>query len=86
MQFPLSIKPELRANFDYVFLLADDTYGNQKRIYEHYAGVFPSFELCRQIFIQASENHDILCLNNCIMNGAIIDIDKYFMVDIVLEI
>jgi hypothetical protein len=32
MQFPLGITPELRANFDYVFLLAEDTTSNLKRI------------------------------------------------------
>ena len=37
MQFPLGISPELRTNSDYVFLLADDTNNNQKRIEEDYA-------------------------------------------------
>ena len=30
MQFPLGISPELRGNFDYIFLLAEDFYSNQK--------------------------------------------------------
>ena len=50
MQFPLGIGPELRSNFDYVFLLADDFVSNQKRIYDHYAGMFPNFESFRRVF------------------------------------
>lgn len=30
MQYPLDVSPDLRQNFDYVFLLADDNFENQK--------------------------------------------------------
>lgn len=64
MQFPLGIKPELRCNFDYVFLLADDTVGNQKRIYEHYAGMFPNFEAFRQVFVQLTADFGSMVIVN----------------------
>ena len=64
MQFPLGITPELRANFDYIFLLADDTISNLKRIYEHYAGMFPSFDSFKQIFEQLTENHSSMVIVN----------------------
>ena len=41
MQFPLGIPPDLRVNFDYIFLMAEDTLSNLKRIFDHYAGCFP---------------------------------------------
>ena len=44
MQFPLGIQPELRQNFDYVFLFADDVGSSQKKLYEHYAGMFDSLD------------------------------------------
>jgi hypothetical protein len=47
MQFPLGITPELRCNFDYIFLLAEDFYSNLKRLYDHYAGMFPTFDAFR---------------------------------------
>lgn len=50
MQYPLGIHPELRAQFDYIFLLAEDFYTNLKKIFEHYAGMFPSFDSFRQTF------------------------------------
>ena len=64
MQFPLGLKPELRSNFDYVFLLADDTINNQKRIYEHYAGIFPSFDLFRQVFVQLTSDFGCMVIVN----------------------
>lgn len=50
MQFPLGITPELRCNFDYIFLLNEDFYSNLKRLYDHYAGMFPTFDAFRQVF------------------------------------
>ena len=56
MQFPLGITPELRCNFDYIFLLADDNTSNIKRMYEHYAGMFPDFNSFKQVFTQLTKN------------------------------
>ena len=64
MQFPLGIKPELRCNFDYIFLLADDTVSNQKRIFEHYAGAFPNFEAFRQVFVQLTADYGSMVIVN----------------------
>lgn len=64
MQFPLGIQPELRGNFDYVFLLADDNYNNQKRIYDHYAGMFPSFNAFRQVFVDLTSDYGCMVIVN----------------------
>lgn len=64
MQYPLGITPELRSNFDYVFLLAEDITSNLKRIYEHYAGMFPDFNSFRQVFRQLTENFGAMVIKN----------------------
>ena len=64
MQFPLGIAPELRANFDYIFLLAEDYISNKKRIYDHYAGMFPSFEAFRQVFDQLTDDFGSMVIVN----------------------
>ncbi len=64
MQFPLGIRPELRCNFDYIFLLAEDFYSNQKRLYDHYAGMFPSFDLFRQVFLQVTDDFGCMVIVN----------------------
>lgn len=64
MQFPLGITPELRSNFDYIFLLADDYISNLKRMYDHYAGMFPSFDSFRQVFAQLTEDYGAMVIVN----------------------
>lgn len=64
MQFPLGIKPELRANFDYIFLFSEDFYSNQKRIYEHYAGMFPTFDSFRTVFLQLTDDFGSMVIVN----------------------
>lgn len=65
MQYPLGITPNLRANFDYVFVLAEDIVSNMKRIYDHYAGMFPDFISFRQIFRQLTEDYGAMVIKNC---------------------
>jgi hypothetical protein len=64
MQFSLGIPPELRSNFDYIFLLAEDFISNRKRLYEHYAGMFPSFDIFQQVFNEITENYGCMVINN----------------------
>lgn len=65
MQFPIGIKPEIRVNFDYVFLYNEDFLTNIKRLYEHYAGMFPSFDQFRDIFIKTvATNYNALVISN----------------------
>lgn len=64
MQFPLGISPALRSNFDYIFLLADDEMSNQKRIFEHYAGIFPNFHAFRDIYSDLTINNGCMVLVN----------------------
>lgn len=64
MQYPLGISPELRSNFDYVFLLAEDITSNLKRLYEHYAGMFPDINSFKQVFRQLTESFGAMVIKN----------------------
>jgi len=64
MQYPLGIKPELRSNFDYVFLLADDFISNQKKLYEHYAGMFRTFNIFREIYTKLTQDYGCMVIVN----------------------
>lgn len=64
MQFPLGISPELRSQFDYIFLLKEEVMTNLKRIYDHYAGIFPTFESFRQIFTQLTADYGCMVIAN----------------------
>ena len=64
MQFALGIPPEMRSNFDYIFLLAEDFISNRKRLYDHYAGMFPSFDMFQQVFLDVTENYGCMVIDN----------------------
>ena len=63
MQYPLGIPPTLRTNIDYVFILRENYIANRKRIYENYAGMFPTFESFCQVMDQCTENYECLVIN-----------------------
>lgn len=73
MQFPLGISPQLRSNIDYVFILRENIVSNRKRIYEHYAGMFPTFEMFCSVMDQCTENFECLVIDNNIQSNKIED-------------
>ena len=64
MQFPLGILPELRTNFDYIFLLADDFVSTRKKLHEHYAGMFPTLAVFVQVFEQLTADFGCMVIIN----------------------
>lgn len=64
MQYPLGISPDLRSQFKYIFVLANDKVNDQKKIYDHYAGIFPNVNAFREIFLQLTEDYGCLVVRN----------------------
>ena len=64
MQYSLGIPPNLRTNIDYVFILRENYQSNRKRLYDHYAGMFPSFEIFNQVMDQCTENFECIVIDN----------------------
>jgi len=64
MQYALGIPPNLRTNIDYVFILRENYVSNRKRLYENYAGMFPSFEIFCQVMDQCTEDYNCLVIHN----------------------
>jgi len=64
MQFALGIPPNLRTNIDYVFILRENIISNRKRIYDHYAGMFSTFDEFCQVMDACTENYECLVINN----------------------
>ena len=73
MQFPLGIPPNLRTNIDYVFILREPYIANRKRIFDNYAGMFPTFESFCQVMDQCTENYECLVINNTSKSNKITD-------------
>ena len=64
MQYALGVPPNLRTNIDYIFILRENYVSNRKRLYEHYAGMFPNFDMFCQVMDQCTENFECLVINN----------------------
>jgi hypothetical protein len=73
MQYALGIPPNLRTNIDYIFILRENYVSNRKRLYEHYAGMFPNFEMFCQVMDQCTENFECLVIHNNAKSNKLID-------------
>ena len=47
-----------------MFILRENYLANRKRLYDNYAGMFPSFEIFCQVMDQCTENFECLVINN----------------------
>lgn len=64
LQYVMGIPPVLRGNVDYVFILRENLVSSRRRIYEQFAGIFPTFEFFCQIMDQCTENFECLVIHN----------------------
>lgn len=80
-QYALGIPPNLRSNIDYVFILRENYISNRKRLYEHYAGMFPSFEIFCQVMDQCTENYECLVVDNTSKSNKIEDMVFWYKAD-----
>ena len=73
MQYPLGIPPHLRCNVDYVFIFRETQLKNRERIYQQYAGMFPSFDIFNTVLDQCTENYECLVINNKVKSNKLED-------------
>jgi hypothetical protein len=73
MQYPLGIPPVLRSNIDYVFILREPVASNRKRIYENYAGMFPTLGAFNQVMDQCTEDYGCLVIDNNTKSNNLLD-------------
>jgi len=81
MQYPLGVPPNLRTNIDYTFILREPYINNRKRIYENYAGMFPTFESFCQVMDQCTENYECLVIANNARSNKLEDQIFWYKVD-----
>ncbi|AII17172.1 putative A32 virion packaging ATPase [Aureococcus anophagefferens virus] len=73
MQYALGIPPNLRTNIDYVFILRENIIQNRKRLFECFAGMFPSFDAFCSIMDQCTNNYECLVIDNTSKSNKIED-------------
>jgi len=82
MQYPLGVPPNLRTNIDYTFILREPYITNRKRIYENYAGMFPTFESFCQVMDQCTENYECLVIHNNAKSNKLTDQVFWYKADL----
>jgi hypothetical protein len=60
MQYPMGVPPDLRANFDYIFLLYIDNTDEQTKLYKYYTGMFPTLSAFKQVFLRLTDNYGVM--------------------------
>lgn len=64
MQYVNGLTPTQRSNTDIICLSRDNNRENQKKLYQAFAGIFNTFAEFQKTFIQLTENHGIMIINN----------------------
>lgn len=81
MQYPLGVPPALRTNIDFVFILRENYVANRRRLYENFAGIFPTFDVFCQVLDQLTENYECMVINNKVQSNKLEDIVFWYKAD-----
>lgn len=73
MQDSLGIPNYFRGNIDYVFILREPNVKNRKRLYDHYAGMFPTFKAFNLAMDKCTEDFHCLVIDNLTRSNTITD-------------
>ena len=73
MQYPLGMPPMLRGNVDYVFILRENVPKNRERIYNSYAGIFPTFDIFQQVLLKVTKDYGALVIDNTVTSNNLYD-------------
>jgi hypothetical protein len=64
LQYSRGMPPLMRGNTDFVFLLRESNMSNRKRLYEDFAGCFPTFDTFCSVMDACTENYECLVIHN----------------------
>ena len=73
MQYVLDLPPELRSNVDYIFILRNNVLADRERIWKHFCGFIPSFNIFQQIMNKCTTGYECLVVNNTSRSNEIDD-------------
>jgi hypothetical protein len=82
MQYPIVIRPHIRTNIDFIFIYHCNIKCNQRRLYDYYGKMFPTFQLFSETLNEFTRNHYCLVIdNNARRNNHIEDIVFWYKAD-----
>jgi len=78
LQYCLDIKPSIRSNIDYTFILRETNLKNRLRLHENYAGCIDNFQDFCDIMDQITEDYTALVINNRVQSNKVEDCVFYY--------
>ena len=63
-QYAMGIPPNFRNNIDFVFINRENIIKNRERLYNQYAGMFPTLQVFSQVMQACTQNYECLVINN----------------------
>lgn len=73
MQYVLDLGPDARGQFDYVFVLQNNIRMDREKLWKHWFGIVPRFELFNKMMDVCTSNRGVLVLDNTSLSN---DINK----------
>lgn len=73
MQYCLALAPDLRSNFDYIFIFKDNNRENIKKLYQQFGGVCDNLKTFEAIINQGTQNNQCVVINNKSLSDKIDD-------------
>lgn len=64
MQYCKGITPDLRSNFDFIFLLGEDNHKNRRKLHEEYVGMIDNYHVFNELFTQMTDNYGCMVIDN----------------------
>lgn len=81
----MGVGPQLRDNCDIIFFFAVDNDSQIKKIYEHYAGMFPSYDVLKQVIDELTKDYGTMVIVKRGKRDSIIDKVFYYKAPIVYD-
>lgn len=78
MQHAMGLPPVLRGNIDYVFIFRNNIIKEQEKIYHHYAGMCPTFQVFQKILNATTSNYECLVIDNKTQSNKLEDQIKWY--------
>jgi energy-coupling factor transporter ATP-binding protein EcfA2 len=81
-QYVLGLGPQLRTNVDFVFILRENIVSNRKRLFDNYAGMFPSFDVFQQVLEQCTNDYECMVIDNTVQSNKLTDQVYWYKADV----
>jgi hypothetical protein len=82
LQYSMDIKPVIRGNIDYTFILRETILSNRDKLWRNYAGAIPNFNDFCDIMDQITDDYTALVINNRTQSNELRDMVFYYKADL----